>query len=236
MSAALETQAQRTLTAADYRKYLPIVRRTAMRMARRLPGHISVADLTGYAWVGLLEAFRRASPDMQDEEFEAYALYRIRGAMLDHLRSMDPQTRSLRSMSRRVTRTIADLSSKLGRAPEEIEIADALQMTSEKYRATLLELDRAGMTRLELIDFDKLDGNQSNVELPEETAGKREIGGAVSDAITKLPERLQQVLALYYTEECTLREIGAILDVSESRVCQLHTEAIHRLRAAIGAE
>lgn len=236
MSAALETQAQRTLTAADYRKYLPIVRRTAMRMARRLPGHISVADLTGYAWVGLLEAFRRASPDMQDEEFEAYALYRIRGAMLDHLRSMDPQTRSLRSMSRRVTRAIADLSSKLGRAPEENEIADALQMTSEKYRATLLELDRAGMTRLELIDFDKLDGNQSNVELPEETAGRRELGGAVADAITKLPERLQQVLALYYTEECTLREIGAILDVSESRVCQLHTEAIHRLRAAIGAE
>ena len=99
MSAALapEHRAARVLSTADYRKYLPIVRRTAMRLARKVPSHISVADLTGYAWIGLVEAFARSSEDMDEAEFEAYALYRIRGAMLDYLRSLDTQSRASRA-------------------------------------------------------------------------------------------------------------------------------------------
>lgn len=237
MSAAIATEerAQRVLTAEHYRKYLPIVRRTAMRLARRVPSHVTVADLTGYAWIGLVEAFARASDEMDEEEFEAYALYRIRGAMLDYLRSMDTQSRASRATSRKVTRAINKLTHSLGRAPEEEEIAAELSMTLIEYRSTLVALERAGMSRLEMLDFDA-DTLPDLGSLPEETAGKRELQEVVAEAITKLPPRLQQVLALYYTEECTLREIGVILEVSESRVCQLHAEAVHRLRAAIGQE
>ena len=237
MSAApkIKKAATRTLSPSDYAKYLPIVRRTAMRLARKVPAHITVNDLIGYAWLGLVEAFSRASPDMDPEEFEAYALYRIRGAMLDHLRSLDTQTRARRTQSRKVTRAIAKLTGVLKRPPEEEEIAKELGIELEEYRAMLAALDRAGMTRLEMLDLDgELPANDA--ELPDESAGKRQLEEAVAGAIHTLPPRLQQVLALYYGEECTLREIGAILDVTESRVCQLHSEAVHRLRAAIGKE
>ena len=237
MSAALaaEVRAARVLSADDYRKYLPIVRRTAMRVARKVPAHITVADLTGYAWVGLVEAFARSTEEMSEDEFEAYALFRIRGAMLDYLRSLDSHSRASRALSRKVTRAIQKVTRTLGRQPEEEEIAAELEMTLLQYRATLASLDRAGMNRLEMIDIDA-DTMTDGAELPDDSAGRKEIQRAVAEAITQLPERLQQVLALYYTEECTLREIGAVLDVSESRVCQLHTEAVHRLRAAVGKE
>lgn len=237
MSAAVaaEVRAARVLSAEHYRKYLPIVRRTAMRVARKVPSHITVADLTGYAWIGLVEAFARATDDMDEDEFEAYALYRIRGAMLDYLRSLDSHSRASRALSRKVTRAIQKLTRIHGRQPEEEEIAAELELTLLQYRATLASLDRAGMNRLEMIDIDA-ETMADGAELPDDSAGRKEIQRAVADAITQLPERLQQVLALYYTEECTLREIGAILDVSESRVCQLHTEAVHRLRAAVGKE
>lgn len=237
MSAAPKVgeRAPRVLSPDDYRKYLPVVRRTAMKLARKVPAHITVSDLIGYAWIGLVEAFSRASPDMDEQEFEAYALYRIRGAMLDHLRSLDPQTRSSRTQSRRVTRAIAKLTAALERPPEEEEIAKELEMSVTDYRTMLTALDRAGMTRLEMLDLDgELPAN--DIELPDDSAGRREMQRAVTDAIHTLPQRLQQVLTLYYVEECTLREIGAVLDVSESRVCQLHSEAIHRLRAAVGRE
>jgi len=234
-AALSEKRAARVLSAAHYRKYLPIVRRTAMRLARKVPSHISVADLTGYAWIGLVEAFARSSEDMDEGEFEAYALYRIRGAMLDYLRSLDTQSRASRATSRKVTRAIHKLTQEHRRPPEEGEIAAELTLTLIEYRSMLAALDRAGMNRLEVIDIDTDLVADAN-ELPEESAGRKEIQQAVADAITTLPERLQQVLALYYTEECTLREIGAVLDVSESRVSQLHTEAVHRLRAAIGKE
>lgn len=237
MSAALasERRAARVLSPAEYRKYLPIVRRTAMRLARKVPASISVADLTGYAWVGLVEAYARAAPEMDDEEFEAYALYRIRGAMLDHLRSLDTNSRTTRAQSRKITRAITALTQRLGRAPEEEEIAAEVGLSLEEYRVVLSALDRAGMSRLELLDIDG-EVAADPAEAPEDSAGRKEMREAVARAIPTLPERLQQVLALYYVEECTLREIGAILEVSESRVSQLHTEAVHRLRAAIGRE
>jgi len=231
-----EQQASRVLSAEHYRKYLPIVRRTAMRLARRVPSHISVNDLIGYAWIGLVEAFARSSEGMDEDEFEAYALYRIRGAMLDYLRSLDTQSRASRATSRNVTRAIHKLTQELKRPPEEAEIAEALGKTVLEYRAILAALDRAGMNRLEMLDIDADLTADTVSEAPDESVNKRQLQEAVMDAIHTLPPRLQQVLALYYTEECTLREIGAILEVSESRVCQLHTEAVHRLRAAVGRE
>lgn len=233
--ATQEATARRKLTRAEYERYLPLVRRTAMKLARKLPTTITVADLVSYGWIGLLEAFERASPDMDASEFEAYALYRIRGAALDHLRSLDPASRSARSQSRAIARGIQTLTKKLKRPPEEEEIAAELGMTIEAYRTSLDEVGRAGMARLEMLDLDDVQLD-SQTESPDEGAGKKEMGLAVTRAIEELPLRLQQVLALYYTEGHTLREIGIVLEVTESRACQLHTEAIHRLRAAIGKD
>jgi|JI10StandDraft_1071094.scaffolds.fasta_scaffold105345_4 RNA polymerase sigma factor FliA len=226
---------RRALTRADYDRFQPLVRRLAMRAARRVPSHIKAQDLMGYGWLGLVEAFSRAEATMADEEFEAYASYRIRGAMLDYLRSLDPMARALRSRSRHVSRAIADLTKSLGRQPEEEEIAKALGMELDAYRETLSDIGKAGMARLELLDLDKVD-LVSEAEAPDEEVSRQGMAGLVAGAIDKLPERLRQLLALYYQEECTLREIGLVLGVTESRVSQLHTEAIHRLRAALRRE
>ena len=238
LAVANEAKAKRKLTHADYERYLPLVRRTAMKLSRRLPSHVTVADLISYGWVGLLEAFERASPDMDPNEFEAYAMYRVRGAALDYLRTLDPASRAARALSRKVARTMSDLvNENKGKAPEEEQIAKRLEMSVDEYRNAMEQLGRVGMNRLEMIDIDEMQ-SVSNADdiLPEERTAKKELQGVVAEAIKTLPERLQLVLALYYQEERSLREIGVILEVSKSRVCQLHTEAIHRLRAAAGKE
>jgi len=227
---------RRTLTREDYERFLPLVRRIAMRLARRVPSHISIGDLISSGWVGLVEAFSRSSEDMPAEEFEAYASHRVRGSMLDYLRGLDPATRQARNASRRVTRTITELTRALGRPPEEEEIADALGLDLDAYRGLLGQISSAGMSRLELVDLDQLDAVTDKNDAPDDLAERHLLAEHVAGAIERLPLRLQQVLALYYQEDCTLREIGAVLQVSESRVCQLHAEAIHRLRADIGKE
>jgi len=227
---------KRTLTREDYERFLPLVRRIAMRLARRVPSHISIGDLISSGWVGLVEAYSRTGEDMPAEEFEAYASHRVRGAMLDYLRGLDPATRQARNASRRVTRTISDLTRGLGRPPEEEEIADALGLDLDGYRTLLGQISSAGMSRLELVDLDQIDAPTDRSDAPDDLAEQRLLAEHVAGAIERLPLRLQQVLALYYQEDCTLREIGAVLQVSESRVCQLHSEAMHRLRADIGQE
>lgn len=233
--AEAEQRARRTLDRTAYDRYLPLVRRTAMRLARRVPSTIAVTDLVGYGWIGLMEAYQRADPKMPEEEFEAYALYRVRGAMLDYMRSLDPSTRALRRASRQMARVIRTLSSALGREPEEEEIARAMDLDIDEYRGLLEKVAAAGMARLELLDLDDVELS-SNAATAEDETEKRQLVDAVAGAIGTLPPKLAQVLALYYQEDCTLRQIGQVLGVSESRVSQLHTEAIHRLRAAVGRE
>jgi len=235
MIAEAEARARRTMNRADYERFLPLVRRTAMRLARRVPSSITVADLVGYGWIGLMEAYQRSATDMPDEEFEAYAVYRVRGAMLDYLRSLDPATRDLRRASRRVAHAIRELSHKLGREPQEEEIARALDMGLPAYRAMLEKIAAAGMARLELLDLDELEVEGAG-ETVDDAVAKRRLADAVAAAMETLPAKLVQVLALYYQEGCTLKQIGAVLGVGESRVSQLHAEAIHRLRAAVGRE
>jgi RNA polymerase sigma factor for flagellar operon FliA len=230
-----EARARRSMDRVAYERFLPLVRRTAMRLARRVPSSITVADLVGYGWVGLMEAYQRSATNMPDEEFQAYALYRVRGAMLDYLRSLDPATRDLRRASRRVARTIRDLSQQLGREPEEEEIAQSMGVGLRAYRELLEKIAAAGMARLELLNLDEIEVENAG-EMVDDAVAKRRLADAVASAMETLPPKLLQVLALYYQEGCTLRQIGAVLGVGESRVSQLHTEAIHRLRAAVGRE
>lgn len=227
---------RRKLTRADYDQFLPLVRRIAMRLARRVPSHVSVDDLISSGWVGLVEAFSRTEASMPLEEFEAYASHRVKGAMLDYLRSLDPTARQIRNASRRIARAVTKLTQKLDRQPEENEIAEAMELNIEQYRELLSSVAKAGMARLEMVDIDQIDATENERLAPDEEASRNMMSNMVAGAITELPDRLQKVLMLYYQESCTLKEIGAILGVSESRVSQLHTEAMHRLRAAIGQE
>jgi RNA polymerase sigma factor for flagellar operon FliA len=215
----VEGDARKKLDRADYERFQPIVRRIAMRAARSAPRHVAVADLAG----------------MPAEEFEAYASYRIRGAMLDYVRSLDSSVRRVRRASRRLTRAIKELTQAHGRAPTDQEIAESLGLDEGGYRDLLARIAEAGMARLELMDFDQ-DEVESGGDPIDDEAGRKELLVAMVDAIEGLPPRLQQVLALYYQEGCTLREVGAVLGISESMASRLQTEAIHRLRAAIGRE
>jgi RNA polymerase sigma factor for flagellar operon FliA len=225
---------ERSLTRAEYDRFLPLVRRTAMRLARRVPSTVNAADLVNYGWIGFLEAYRRVNSFKSADEFEAFALYRVRGAMLDHLRSLAPATRGARQTSRKVAQAAARATRTLGRAPAEEEIAAELGVSVERYRTMLSELARAGMNRLELVSMDSIEGKDApQVDAQVEQGALR---GQLAQAIGQLPERLQQVLALYYQEDISLRDVGTVLGVSESRACQLHTEAVLRLRAAIGHE
>jgi len=232
---ASATTTKRKLTRADYDRYLPLVRRTAMKLARRLPSHITINDLVSYGWVGLCDAFERAPEGMTEDEFEAFAMFRVRGAALDHLRTLDPATRSARAMSRKVAKAMGELTSKSGKTPEEEDVAKKLGMSVADYRTAMEKLGKSGMDKLEMLDIDETPV-AAKTELQEEQLGKKQMAAVVAAAIKQLPERHQLVLALYYQEERTLREIGTILDISESRVCQIHTEAVHRLRASAGKE
>lgn len=214
---------------AVYERYLPLVRRIAMRVVRRLPAEITIDDVIGAGWVGLMDALRRRTEQMDEEQFEAYASHRIRGSILDYLRSLDPMSRKMRGASRRISSAIRAVQNRLGRAPEEEEIADELGIDVESYRTLLVDIANTDYARLELTDLSTIRGNVDAE--PDFLAAEKEAVELIADAIERLPERLRLVLGLYYQEECSLREIGEILGVTESRVCQIHSEAIHRLRA-----
>jgi RNA polymerase sigma factor for flagellar operon FliA len=209
--------------------YLPLVRRIAMRLIRSLPSSISLDDIISAGWVGLSEALQRCPPDMSESDLEAYASYRVRGAILDYLRSLDPLTRKLRGASRRITQTVVSLTQSLGRLPDEEEVAGGLGIKLDEYHELLREIGEAGFARL---DVDMVEPS-SHDPSPEAQVMKRDLAARVANAIQALPERLQLVLGLHYQEECTLREIGAVLGVSESRACQLHAEAIQLVRAVL---
>ena len=219
-------------------RYMGIVRRHAYRLARRLPSHVNVEDLVGAGYVGLADAlnkYDRSGPD----RFEAYADCRIRGAMLDELRSYDPLSRDLRDLNNRVVATVRTLTSELGRPPEEAEIAAAMGLPVPEFRARLAKLSFGGLVSLDTTGADGADGfevRDDGAESAESQLLRAERRQRLASAVNELPERLQRLLTLYYEQDYTLREIGEMLGVTESRACQLHAEAIVRLRAACAAQ
>jgi RNA polymerase sigma factor for flagellar operon FliA len=212
---------------------LPIVRRMAFRMARRLPSHIEVNDLIGAGTEGLLRAV--ASFDSERyPQFEPYAKTRIRGAILDELRSNDSLTRYGRERMSQVTKVIRQLQQALGRTPDEAEVADGLGVPIDQYQKMAAELTQ-GPALLGLRGISADDAESKNVT-PDDEFADGDIKRRLAAAVATLPDRLKQVLALYYQEECTQAEIGEIIGVTESRVCQILGEGALRLRAKLEAE
>jgi RNA polymerase sigma factor FliA len=216
--------------------HIGLVKALAQRLARRLPSQVEVSDLVSIGVLGLVEAAGRYRPSM-GVPFDAFARRRVQGAMLDELRDLDWAPRSLRKLRRQVDSTIAQLRTTLGHEPSEAECAQAMGMDEEKYGDTLEQLRTLEVAMIRQLD-DAGPDHQPLLELcidpdvgPETKLQRRELRQLLAEAIGKLPERERQVISLYYDEELTMAEIGAVLGVCESRVSQLRSLAIARLRS-----
>ncbi|MDR2925559.1 MAG: RNA polymerase sigma factor FliA [Azoarcus sp.] len=217
--------------------YAPLVKRLAYQMMSRLPPSVEVEDLMQNGMMGLLDAINRFEDGM-GAQFETYAVQRVRGAMLDGLREADWMPRSARRDMRRIEVAINTLEQNNGRPPSETEIAEHLGLDINGYQRMLQ--DARGH---QLIYFDDIHSSEGEDYL-ERHVGQPEANPLtlledadmrikLVEAIENLPEREKMVMALYYDEELNLREIGEILEVTESRVCQLHSQAVARLRTLI---
>lgn len=219
------------------REHASLVKRIAYHLLNRLPDSVQLDDLIQSGMIGLIEAARKYDGG-KGASFETYAGIRIRGAMLDEVRKGDWAPRSVHRNSRMISAAIRQIEGEKGRDAEDSEVASLLGMSQEEYHGILQ--DSAGC---KLFSFEELaEKSESGIEVfDSESEGSTPLEGLERDsfqkqlaqAIQTLPEREQLVLSLYYDEELNLKEIGAVLGVSESRVSQLHSQAAHRLRARL---
>jgi RNA polymerase sigma factor for flagellar operon FliA len=221
--------------------YAPLVKFVAGRLGASLPAHVDEQDLVSYGLLGLIGAIERFDPD-REIKFETYAIARIKGAIIDELRSLDWVPRSVRTRAREIERAIAELERTLLRAPTDAEIAAKVGITERELEDSLAEIGRTSMAALDEIWTPSTGGDQiALIDTIEDTSGpdpefsleQTEMREALGEAIARLPEREKLVVTLYYYEELTLREIGEVLGVTESRVSQLHTKAVLRLKARL---
>jgi RNA polymerase sigma factor for flagellar operon FliA len=215
-------------------RHLPLVRRVARRHAGRLPTGVELDDLVSWGTFGLLAAVARYQP-AREALFPAYARFRIRGAILDQLRRHDWTPRSVREKATVVARAARETEGRLGRPPTEAELAATLGLPLAAYRELLDEVAPVALVGLDELGPDER-GDWQAVGEGHEPLGvllARERAGLVADAIRRLPEREQLLLSLYYRDELTMKEVGAVLGVTESRVSQLHTQALLLVRALL---
>jgi RNA polymerase sigma factor for flagellar operon FliA len=229
-----------TLT-ADQNKLVeqmaPLVKRIAYHFMARLPASVQVDDMIQAGLLGLLDAAKNFD-DTQGAQFETYAIQRIRGSILDELRQADWLPRNVRKNLRRIEAAISSLEQQYGRAPREQELADVLGVPLDEYQHMLLE--SRGYQLLHYEDFQESeDSDFFDVFLSQNQIGPLDVledqrfRRALVQAISVLPEREKIVMGLYYEQEMNLKEIGEVLGVSESRVCQLHSQAVARLRSRL---
>jgi RNA polymerase sigma factor for flagellar operon FliA len=219
--------------------YAPLVKYVAGRIGTGLPAHVDIADLVQAGIFGLVDAIERFEPD-RGLKFETYAMQRIRGAILDDLRAQDWVPRSVRSRAREVERAMERLESKLHRTASDAEVADELGVHLEDVRGLFAELHMTSVAALdELVAAGRGVGSLAetlpdhHAEDPVAAMEDRENRRLLAEAIAQLGERDRTVVTLYYFENLTLAEIGKVLGVTESRVCQLHTRAVLRLRTKL---
>jgi RNA polymerase sigma factor for flagellar operon FliA len=221
-------------------RYLPLVASILGRLAMTLPEHVNHDDLHSAGLIGMLQALRNFDPTC-GSSFETYARIRIRGAMLDELRRMDWVPRTIHEKARKIQAVMGQLEQKLGRAPTEKQMAEALGVPVPKYNellnevrpATFVCLDSAGSSD------DNDTGSLYEVvadtseESPVEQVSQRELKKVIFERLKELPEIQRKVLALYYTEDLHLREIAEVFGLTESRICQIHSQAILAIRAYV---
>ena len=215
-------------------EHMPLVKRLAHQMKAKLPPSVEVDDLVQAGMMGLLDAINRYEEN-HGAQFETYAVLRIRGAMLDELRSSDWMPRSTRANMRKVEQAMATLQQQLGRPPSESEVAKSLKLSLGDYQDLLG--DSGGHQLVYYEDFHDEDGSEGFLDRyavddddPLKSLLDTDFRQTVIDAIDALPPREKMLMGLYYEEELNLKEIGAVMGVSESRVSQLHTQAVARLR------
>ena len=222
--------------------YSPLVKYVAGRVATGLPQNVDQADLVSYGIFGLIDAIEKFDLE-RGFKFETYAIARIKGNILDELRSIDWVPRSVRAKARAMEKAYSKLEGELHRTPSDVELADELDLTEAQLQTTLGQISFTGLVALDemLSGGDRGDATTLGDTLPDAGVGPvaayevEEMRHILADAINRLPEREKTVLTLYYYEGLTLAEIGSILGVTESRICQIHTKAVIQLRARIAA-
>jgi RNA polymerase sigma factor for flagellar operon FliA len=219
------------------KEYAPLVKRIAHHLMLRLPSSVAVDDIIQAGMIGLLDAATRYD-ELRGAQFETFAAQRIRGSMLDELRHADWMPRSLRRDMRRVEAAMSKLQQHLGRSPSESEVAQELEMPLTEYQQMLFESRGAQLVYYEDFHndgdedfFDRYDFD-SNAD-PLSLLQDEHFRDALIKAIDNLPERERMLMGMHYEQEMNLREIGEVLEVSESRVCQLHSQAVARLRSML---
>jgi RNA polymerase sigma factor FliA len=222
--------------------YAPLVKYVAGRMSSGLPSHVEESDLISYGLLGLISAIERFEPE-REIKFETFAITRIKGSIIDELRSLDWVPRSVRARAREIEKANAKLEHELHRAPTDQEIADRLGVSLDDFRDSLMRMSSSSVVALdELWAVSDASGDQlsllDTIQDPQAVDPAREVDQTemkdrLADAIARLPERERLVVALYYYENLALREICAVLGATESRVSQLHTKAVLRLKSRL---
>ena len=231
-----ENRPAKSLNQGDFvKQYAPLVKRIAYHLMVRLPASVEVDDLIQVGLIGLMDAINRFDGS-QGAQFESYATQRIRGSMLDDLRDADWLPRHIRQKSRQIEATISKLEQRLGRSPNEGEISREMGLPLDGYQSMLGDVK--GNQLLYYEDFTDEDSSDflerylvNNMSDPLSLLHDEGFRQALIDAIEDLPEREKNLMGMYYEQDMNLKEIGAVMGVSESRVCQLHSQAVARLRA-----
>ncbi len=223
-------------------EHAPLIRYIVNRIAVRLPSHIDLDDLHNTGVIGLMDAIDKYDPG-KNCKFKTYAEFRIKGAILDQLRSLDWVPRSVRQKSRKLERAYGEVEQRLGRQANEDEVADSLGLQIEKFHELMNQVRGISLVNLEEIRGGGQDGDRTgsfadiiedvNAENPFSTFKLCETKGLIADTIATLPEKERLVISLYYYEDLNMKEIGNILGITESRVCQIHTKSVLRLRSKL---
>ncbi len=221
-------------------EHTSLIRYIVNRIAVRLPSHIDLDDLHNTGVIGLMDAIDKYDPG-KNCKFKTYAEFRIKGAILDQLRSLDWVPRSIRQKSRRLEQAYSQVEQRLGRSASEIEIAESLGIELEEFHFLVNQVRGISMVNLDELraggDSDQpLHGDifeDVKAENPFASLKSRELRQAVAECIGSLPEKERLVISLYYYEDLNMKEIGNVLGITESRVCQIHTKAVARLRSRL---
>jgi RNA polymerase sigma factor FliA len=219
-------------------QYAPLIKYIATRIAARLPMHIEIQDLINSGVLGLMDAIEKFDPD-KGVKFETYAEYRIKGSILDSLRALDWVPRSVRKVATLLENTYADLEKKLGRPARDEEVAEAMDLEVEKLHKLMSRVSHVAMVSL---DRDTRNNTQTSLLdrliNPDDASGfdkldTEELRDVLAESVERLPEKEQAVVSMYYYNEMTMKEIGKTLNLTESRVSQIHTKAVLRLRGKL---